>query len=141
MSSGDIDGSASGERSLYCPSAPASVGAKLIGIVQENGRVGIFGKSLTVNEDFLDKARCGRAPEKRFRFASPCLQDGCKQWSDGQCGVIRRVQKALGGDKLGEPEEVRLQPCAIRGYCRWFAERGRSACRACPEVVTDTLQT
>ena len=130
---------------LACPSAPATVGAKLFGVVQEDGRVGIFGKALTVDEAFLEKARQGRAPEKRFRFSSPCLKDGCKQWSDGQCGVIRRVLEAVALDEGEAPtaeaelaDESALQPCAIRGRCRWFAERGRAACRICPEVVTDT---
>jgi len=129
-----------GDEPLNCPSAPAAVGAKLIGIVQRNGRVGLFGKSLTVDADFLEKARRGRAPEKRFRFASPCLQGGCKQWGEGQCGVIRRVLDALGNDRTGAGEDAGLQPCALRGTCRWFAEHGRAACRACPEVVTDTQE-
>lgn len=138
MSAQKPEASSVSDDGLTCPSAPATVGAKLFGIVQEDGRVGIFGKALTVDAAFLEKARRGRAPEKRFRFSSPCLQDGCKQWSDGQCGVIRRVLAAVGEDEPVNVEEAGLRPCAIRGTCRWFAERGRVACQVCPEVVTDT---
>ena len=124
---------------LSCPSAPATPGAKLFGLVQEDGRVGIFAKALTVDEAFLEKARRGRAPEKRFRFSSPCLQDGCGQWTDGQCGVIKRVL-AMMGPEVATGAESPLRPCAIRGSCRWFAERGRVSCGACVDVVTDTRE-
>ena len=29
-----------------------------------------------------------RAPERRFRFSSPCAQGGCGQWTGSACGVI-----------------------------------------------------
>ena len=136
-------GGASGRGNLHCPSAPAAPGGQLIGVVQQDGRVALLGKALPLDDDFLDKVRRGRAPEKRFRFSAPCLKDGCKQWSDGQCGVIRRVLSAVEDDAALQAEaagtdSAPLQPCALRGACRWFAERGRPACRVCPLVVTDT---
>jgi hypothetical protein len=115
-----------------CPSTTAAPGTALIGIVGGNGRVGILGRPLPVDDAFLDAARAGRAPEKRFRFAGPCMRADCRQWSGGRCGVIDRVLAIT-----GETERP-LPPCGIRARCRWFAQRGGAACHACPEVVTDT---
>ena len=39
---------------LLCPSTQASTGAALIGVVGPDGRVGILGRPLPVDEDFLD---------------------------------------------------------------------------------------
>lgn len=115
-----------------CPSSVAAAGSALIGVVGSDGRVGLLGRPLPVDEDFLAAARRGRAPEKRFRFAAPCVKSQCRQWSDGCCGVIERVLEITGA------VEAALPPCGIRARCRWFAQRGGAACHACPEVVTDT---
>jgi hypothetical protein len=116
-----------------CPSAEAAEGAMLLGVVGPEGRVGLLGRPLPVDAAFLETARKGRAPEKRFRFAAPCRRSECRQWGAGRCGVIDRVMAAL-----GEVEGGAVQPCAIRADCRWHAQRGPQACRACPLVVTDT---
>lgn len=121
-----------GTEDLLCPSTEARPGTALIGVVGPEGRVGILGRPLPVDEAFLDEANKGRAPEKRFRFAGPCVKSGCRQWSGGRCGVIDRVLA------MSDPGAAALAPCAIRGDCRWFAQSGRDACRACPEVITDT---
>ena len=115
-----------------CPSTTAGPGTALIGIVGADGRVGILGRPLPVDAEFLARARRGRAPEQRFRFAGACVRSDCRQWSDGRCGVIDRVLAITG--EADRP----LPPCGIRGRCRWFAQRGGPACHACPEVVTDT---
>jgi hypothetical protein len=31
-----------------------------------------------------------------------------------------------------------LPECSIRPQCRWHLQSGDNACRACPEVITDT---
>ena len=121
-----------GAQELLCPSTEASTGAALIGVVGPDGRVGILGRPLPVDEDFLDRARQGRAPEKRFRFAGACVKSGCRQWNGGRCGVIDKVLS------MTEETDAPLQPCGIRARCRWFAQTGRAACQACPEVVTDS---
>jgi hypothetical protein len=115
-----------------CPSARAESGNALIGVVGANGRVGMLGRPLPVDESFLDEARRGRAPEKRFRFAGRCVRSDCRQWSQGRCGVVDRVLAITG--EIDRP----LPPCGIRARCRWFAQRGGAARHACPEVVTDT---
>lgn len=118
-----------------CPSAQAEEGALLIGIIQADGTTGIMGRPLPVDADFLEAARKGRALEKRFRFSSPCIKSDCGQWADGRCGVIDRVMAMVPPE--GEPV---LQPCGIRGSCRWFDQSGARACAVCPEVVTDTRE-
>ncbi len=71
-----------------------------------------------------------------MRFAAPCRTGGCAQWTGSRCGVIARVLDHL----APTPELLQtggLPPCLIRQTCRWFAEQGAVACRACDLVVTD----
>jgi hypothetical protein len=119
---------------LLCPSSRAEEGAFVIGVVQEDGTVGLFGRPLPVNADFLEDARKGRAPEKRFRFSAPCVNSNCRQWSSGRCGVIDKVLR------IAPPENTRLSPCGIRADCRWFSQAGAEACAVCTLVVTDTRE-
>lgn len=118
-----------------CPSSRAEEGALVIGMVQGDGTVGIFGRPLPVDADFLENARAGRAPEKRFRFSAPCVKSDCRQWSDGRCGVIDKVLNMA-------PVEERpaLRPCGIRADCRWYSQVGAKACAVCTLVVTDTRE-
>lgn len=123
------------EEKRLCPSSRAEAGSLLIGVVGASGRVGIMGRPLLVDDEFLAAARKGRALEKRFRFSSPCLKSRCGQWSMGRCGVIDKVIETAPPDTSD-----RLRPCGIRGSCRWFAQSAAKACASCPEVVTDTLE-
>lgn len=124
-----------------CPSARCEDGAILLGVIQPNGQVAYFGHSigegaLVVDEEFAERARRGRAPEKRFRFASACVECGCKQWTGTRCGVIDRVLD------LAEEEDATaaLPRCGIRPRCRWFQQSGPDACAVCPLIVTDTTE-
>jgi hypothetical protein len=118
---------------ILCPSARCEEGALLVGIVMADGRVAFAADRLVVNQEFVQIARAGRAPEKRFRFSSPCLKAGCGQWTGDRCGVIDSVLAAT--DARAEPQE--LPECSIRPQCRWFRQSGADACAACPEVITD----
>lgn len=123
---------------LLCPSSRCEPGAQLIGIVGSEGRVGLVNPPLPVDESFVEIAAAGRSPERRFRFASRCLQSGCGQWTGSACGVAKRViglaaAGALPVEELGEE----LPECGIRPRCRWFAEHAGRACAVCPLVVTD----
>jgi hypothetical protein len=120
---------------LTCPSSRAEPGATLLGVVNADGTVGYLSPAVTVDEAFVERARRGRAPEKRFRFAGACVESGCAQWTGSRCGVIDRV---LGSD-LEAPERAGLPRCAIRSSCRWFAQSGAEACGVCPLVITDTI--
>ena len=122
----------------FCPSAPCKEGAHLIGIVQEDGRVGILPQALVIDETFVEKASRGRTAEKRFRFASPCLESGCRQWNKTRCGVIDKIMETLTQSKE-TVTSVAPTDCGIREKCRWVQQLGETACNACPVVVTDTL--
>lgn len=117
-----------------CPSAPAELGALLLGMVGPAGRVVPLRTALTVDGDFVAAAAAAGPPEARMRFAGACREGGCAQWTGDRCGVIARVL-----DHLCPPESpaAALPPCLIRATCRWFSERGPAACGVCDLVVTD----
>jgi len=118
---------------LLCPSARCEEGAILLGVVGPSGRVGFVRPLLVVDQEFVDAAHEGRTPEKRFRFAQPCIADGCRHWEDGRCGVADAT--AVRDEAASRP----LPACSIRPNCRWFSQRGAAACAACPHVVTDVI--
>ncbi|MFE6337354.1 hypothetical protein ACFVOK_29690 [Streptomyces sp. NPDC057798] len=120
------------ERPVLCPSAPAAEGAVILGVVNADGSIAYLGQRLIATREFVDIARIGREPERRFRFASPCRQDGCKQWVDGECGVPSRVKEIL----PAAAAEDHLPRCSIRPQCRWYRQTGAESCRICPWVIT-----
>ena len=121
----------SDEIGVMCPSARCCDGALLIGIVLSNGTIAYSGTRVEIDSRFVEVAHHGRNPEKRFRFASPCLAGGCRQWASERCTVADRVVEDLAPN--GRP----IPTCAIRPDCRWFRQRGLAACHICPEIVTD----
>jgi hypothetical protein len=122
-----------GPGQLLCPSAKAEVGAILIGIVGADGVVGYVQPQIAVDAEFLDRAREGRQPEKRLRFAQPCVESGCGYWTGSSCGVIAEAV-----EHPAPPVAVdHLPRCSIRKTCRWFAQTGPRACGVCPYIVTD----
>jgi hypothetical protein len=118
---------------VLCPSSRCQDGAILLGIVLPNGQVALSSERLVIDEEFVRIAHEGRAPEKRFRFASPCVKAGCQQWSGERCGVIDSVMESVGT----QSDEMSLPDCSIRSACRWFRQSGGAACAVCPEVITD----
>jgi hypothetical protein len=130
------------DSTILCPSWGCEAGASLIGIVLADGSVAFSKDRIVIDEAFVEVARQGRSPEKRFRFSSTCKRAGCVQWTDGKCGIVDRVisehvtsehkdHAAAGSDPFVLPE------CSIRPQCRWHLQSGDEACRACPEVITD----
>jgi hypothetical protein len=117
-----------------CPSYTCQEGSILLGIVMRDGRVAYSSDRIIVNEEFVQIARAGRAPEKRFRFGGQCVQNGCKQWAGNRCGVIDSVIETATGDYS---DASSLPECSIRPECRWFHQSGAEACAVCPEVITD----
>ena len=125
------------ESPILCPSWRCEAGASLIGIVLPDGTVAFSKDKIVIDESFVEVARQGRSPEKRFRFSSTCKRAACVQWTDGKCGiadvVIREHQ-----ERTADPNEPFVLPeCSIRPLCRWHLQSGDEACRACPEVITD----
>lgn len=117
---------------LLCPSAPATVGALIIGVVRADGSVGFIRDRIPVNAEFIKAADSGRAPEQRFRFSSPCQECACQQWADGRCSLPGRIAEAVPNSLTPEA----LPRCSIRHDCRWYHQLGADACRVCPLVVT-----
>ena len=118
-----------------CPSARAEPGATLLGVIGVDGQVAYLKTKLEIDQDFIDEASEYGAPEERFRFSGKCVEGKCMQWDNGasRCGVLDGVAPLLGrGDA-----EAPLQPCVIRGACRWFRQDGAAACRICPGVITE----
>ena len=100
-----------------------------------DGRVAYAPDRLEVDREFVQLAREGRSPERRFRFAAPCVRGACAQWTGARCGVIDRVLEELPVAESAFLAE--LPRCSIRPQCRWFGQRGAAACGACPLIVTD----
>jgi len=118
---------------VLCPSWQCEEGATLLGIVLPNGSVAFAKDRIVIDAAFVETARQGRSPEKRFRFSSACRQGGCFQWKGDRCGVIDRVL-----ERPYSPQSHSMLPeCAIRPQCRWHLQSGDQACFACPEVMTD----
>ena len=121
---------------LACPSARAEPGNRLYGRV-EGGEVQRLGTPLPVTPEFIEAISAHGPPERRFRFTGTCQQGRCAQWTGHGCGVIERVL-----DEMRLPDAPAPLPrCAIRADCRWYAQRGGTACAACTFVVTDRRQT
>lgn len=120
--------------SKLCPSSRCEEGALLLGTVRENGTIAFAAEPRLVSAEFAEAAVTAGEPEKRFRFAGPCVAQRCGQWADGQCGVPRAVAKLL-----AEFQHDRTAPkhCAIRPACRWFAQDSYAACELCPLVTTE----
>jgi hypothetical protein len=131
------------DSTILCPSWSCEAGASLIGIVLADGSVAFSKDRIVIDAVFVEAARQGRSPEKRFRFSSTCKRAGCIQWTDGRCGIVDRVisEHAVSerdGQATAGSEPFVLPECAIRPQCRWHLQSGDDACRACPEVITDT---
>src|SRR4030095_6636640 len=121
--------SMSSDEKLVCPSYQCVDGAVLLGVVQADGTVAFLSEPPPVDQQFVQIARAGRAPEKRFRFAHACAKGLCENWAKTRCGLAETMASQAA------PTNAPLPPCPIRSECRWFAEQGPLACSVCPEVV------
>lgn len=118
---------------LICPSARCEDGAVVLGVIVSTGVVGYISPALPVNAEFAERARRAGSHETRFRFALPCQENGCQNWTAGRCGVIEDALVSAGNiDELRNRAESDLPRCSIRRSCRWFAQRGPDSCRICP---------
>ena len=124
---------------LKCLAAPAHWPDALVwgivaGTVEQPHVVPVQPQPITPE---LIEAAAPATPREVFRIASICIKRACRHWregaaateGDGRCSLVERVVS-------GYPE-IGLQPCGIRATCRWFAQEGARACRACPGICTD----
>jgi hypothetical protein len=124
---------------ILCPSARCEEGAILIGLVGGDGQISYLFPSMEIDDEFVKRAHAGRSPERRFRFAQPCVRERCCEWTGERCGVIDRLVDevaALEPTQWTEPGRS-LPHCSIRPNCRWWIQTGPEACRTCPLVITD----
>jgi hypothetical protein len=99
-----------------CPSAPLETATHLIGLVRPDGRIAFISPPLVVTDEVV-----------------------AAQWTGGRCSVADVVADELAPVVAAEGRDAGpLRSCGLRRSCRWFAQRGAAACRACPLVVTDT---
>ena len=126
------------ESTILCPSWGCEAGASLIGIVLADGSVAFSKDRIVIDAAFVEVARQGRSPEKRFRFSSTCKRAACIQWTDGKCGIVDRIISEHEERATAANDAFVLPECSIRPQCRWHLQSGDAACRACPEVITDT---
>ncbi len=125
------------ESAILCPSWKCEAGASLIGIVLADGTVAFSKDRIVIDAAFVEAARNGRSPEKRFRFSSTCKRAACVQWADDKCGIVDVIMKEHQERTASSDEPVVLPECSIRPLCRWHLQSGDEACRACSEVITD----
>lgn len=107
----------------------------LVGVVGPDATIGYVRPRFGVDDRWLDEARGAGNPEleRRFRFAEPCRPDICGHWKGDHCGVAVAAIESYEERAVSAP----VSACSIRRDCRWFAERGTAACRACTFVVRD----
>jgi hypothetical protein len=122
-----------------CPSSAGVLGATVIGVVMREGLVAYIKPEIPVNEAFREAELQYGPLERRFRFASPCIEVGCPQWRGTRCGVIDETL-AEAAAMPARPALTNPGRCTIRGTCRWFEQAGWDACRVCPVVITDTTE-
>ena len=111
----------------------------MLGVRTESGRLAYLHPPVPVDADFAARESAAGHPERRYRFAGPCLEGGCPQWTGTRCAVADMVTgRAAGPVDLGLPAiSRRLPACSIRQSCRWFFQRGPAACAVCPLIVAD----
>lgn len=125
------------ESAVRCPSWRCEAGASLIGIILPDGSVAFSKERIVIDASFVEIARKGRSPEKRFRFSSTCKRAACIQWADDKCGIVDVIIGEHHRRAASLDEPFLLPECSIRPQCRWHLQSGDAACRACPEVITD----
>lgn len=117
-----------------CPSSVAQPGAVLLGSINSDGTVGFIETPITVDAAFIAEAGEDTKLEQSFRFSSKCVKNGCQQWKDGNCSIIKKVMAIDPEWHLHHPH---LPACSIRETCRWYAQEGAKACSYCVYVTTD----
>ena len=122
---------------LLCPSAQPQLRGSVVFASIENQSPGqgvaFLRSSFPVSEGTMLALAGGMLhANQMFRFAAPCEQAGCTNWSGTRCRVAERLVQIL------PVASIELPACVIRPDCRWFAQEGKSACMRCPQVVTNS---
>ena len=124
----------SDDDAIRCPSAQPGPDGVVIGVVTgtpEQRRIGYLTEPQPVTQELLALSE-PLAPAQVFRIAAPCMGEGCKHFSGGDCSLVKRIVAGL------DPVVSGLPPCRIRPSCRWFRQEGGNACVRCPQVITSS---
>ena len=130
------------DSTILCPSWGCEAGSEP-DWNRAGGWVGrVFEERIVIDEAFVKAARQGRTPEKRFRFSEHLNVRGAfsgptgsaASWTASSSNTEMRHEEHA----TAENEPFVLPECSIRPQCRWYLQSGETACRACPEVITDT---
>jgi hypothetical protein len=129
------------QQPLQCPAAPQQWPDAVIFAVFAEGKT-IPVQLEKVTPEWL--ALCApQTPRQVLRMAATCVKSACLHWDatqpgatgDGACTLAQRV---IAHFTPPTAAPYRLQPCAIRGSCRWWAQDGPSACQPCHYTPTDS---
>jgi hypothetical protein len=122
-----------------CPSSACGEGAVVLGVMTGGGRLAYLHPPVPVDAEFAAREAATGNPERRYRFAGPCVEGDCPQWTGTRCAIADMVAgPAARPVDLGLPAPARRLPaCSIRQSCRWFFQRGPAACAVCPLIVAD----
>ncbi|HWG74158.1 MAG TPA: hypothetical protein VG184_08910 [Acidimicrobiales bacterium] len=118
--------------SMSCPSRACEPGVRILGVMRPSGHLAYLQMPAVVDQRFVARAKAEGSPERRFRFTGDCVENSCPQWTGERCAVADEVVSTV---VVAIP--TKLAACPIRRTCRWFAQSGAGACRACDQVVAD----
>lgn len=114
---------------LSCPSVPVQRGGTAIAV-----RYGRDEKFVFLSETFPVSAGSmgddlAASVQVRLRVAGLCTRVACDSWTASGCRWGRAVAT------VGRSRSEVSESCPIIENCRWFAENGESACRACASLA------
>ena len=123
----------------FCPSAwPELKESSVLGVVEDKS-AGLYQRKVaylkTPGHMAQDEPEASDALSTRdFRFAAPCMEGACRNWSGTSCQVAEHLVQIF-------PAVVdQLPACRLRPVCRWFDQEGGDACKRCPQVITDNAE-
>lgn len=117
-----------------CPSAPPSEEAVIIAVSPTPHDFSYIRPPLPVGSS-ASRFKTD-ADSLNFRFAAPCAEERCGHWRSSRCGLIDALLGPRNEQELEESATNSLPRCGIRPTCRWFAQKGRAACRTCSTINT-----
>ena len=115
-----------------CPSSqPDKDNALVFGVVGgtvESPKIDYLKRSQPVDEIVPPSAV---KPTEMLRIASDCYEKGCLHFDGADCRLAARIVEQL-------PTVTDTLPAyQIRSSCRWWQQKGKSACLRCLQVVTE----
>lgn len=125
----------SSDKPVLCPSAQPDIDdAVAFGVVERDegkSRVRWIERPVPVTDELLSKTG-DVAPTHVLRIAGTCQERSCAHFDGSDCNLAKRLVDML------DPVAAKPPPCSLRQQCRWYVQEGVSACRRCPQIVTES---